>query len=255
MVILQAESLLLRRDQRALVQDVSVAVHAGEILMLVGPNGAGKSSLLKILAGEWRPDVGHVSLYEKRLNEWAPQQLALRRAVMPQHSPLTFPFRVHQVVAFGRTPHDTGVQEDSRIVEHWLQACDVSHLAESPYTQLSGGEKQRVHWARIMAQLSGVESPLLLMDEPTSALDLSHQYSLMALLRARAAQGLGAVVAVHDLNLAARFGDRIIMMKAGRVEALGSPAEVFTPEIVESVFGVKVSILPHPEGGFPLVVV
>lgn len=255
MVILQAESLLLRRDLRTLVQDVNVAVHAGEIIMLVGPNGAGKSSLLKMLAGEWRPDVGRVLFDGKRLQAWAPHQLALRRAVLPQHSPLTFPFRVREVVAFGRTPHDTGVSEDARIVDHWLQACDIAHLAESPYTQLSGGEKQRTHWARIMTQLSGVESPLLLMDEPTSALDLSHQHSLMALLRERATQGLGAVVAVHDLNLAARFGDRVLMMKAGNVEALGTPTDVFTPVIINAVFGVKVSILPHPEGGFPLVVV
>lgn len=255
MVILQANQLSLRREKRALVHDVSVAVQSGEILMLVGPNGAGKSSLLKLLAGEWRADTGTIAIKGKRLQEWAPDQLALQRAVLPQYSPLTFPFLVHEVVAFGRTPHDTGVREDQRIVAHWLEACDISHLADAPYTQLSGGEKQRVHWARIMTQLSGVESPLLLLDEPTSALDLSHQYSLMHLLRARAADGLGAVVAVHDLNLAARFGDRILMMKEGQVAALGTPGKILTPETVEAVFGVKVSVLSHPVGGFPLVVV
>lgn len=255
MVILHAEKLTLRREHRALVDDVGVSVNAGEILMLVGPNGAGKSSLLKILSGEWRADAGSVTIKGKRLQAWTPDRLALQRAVLPQHSPLTFPFLVHEVVAFGRTPHDTGVGEDQRIVAHWLDACDVSHLADAPYTQLSGGEKQRVHWARIMTQLSGVESPLVLLDEPTSALDLSHQHSLMQLLRARANEGLAAVVAVHDLNLAARFGDRILMMKAGKVAALGTPEEILVPTTVESVFGVKVSVLRHPEGGFPLVVV
>lgn len=255
MVILQADSLLLRRDLRTLVQDVGFSLAAGEILMLVGPNGAGKSSLLRLLAGEWRADMGTVTIKGQRLQAWEPSALALCRAVLPQHSPLTFPFTVREVVGFGRTPHDTGWREDQRIVTQWLQACDVHHLADSPYTQLSGGEKQRVHWARIMTQVSGVDNPLLLMDEPTSALDLAHQHSLMQLLRKRASQGLGAVVAVHDLNLAARFGDRIMMMKAGRVEALGTPQEVLTAATVETVFGVRVSVLSHPEGGFPLVVV
>lgn len=255
MVILQADSLQLRREQRYLVDNVSVSVKAGEVLMLVGPNGAGKSSFLKMLAGEWRPDAGSITLQGRPLADWSPAALALRRAVLPQHASLTFPFLVREVVGFGRTPHNTGAREDACIITDWLQACDVSHLADSPYTQLSGGEKQRVHWARIMAQLTGVDTPLVLMDEPTSALDLAHQYSLMRLLRDRAAAGAGAVVAVHDLNLAARFGDRIMMMNAGAVQALGTPGEVFTSAMVESVFGVKVTIMQHPQGGFPLVVV
>lgn len=255
MVILQADALTLRRDQRVLLEAVSFALQAGEVLMLVGPNGAGKSSLLKVLSGEWRADGGTVHIKGKPLADWPPAALALCRGVLPQHSSLTFPFSVREVVGFGRTPHRTGVREDARIVAEWMRACDIGHLVDSPYTQLSGGEKQRVHWARIMAQISGVDAPLLLMDEPTSALDLSHQHSMMRLLRERAMLGMGAVVAVHDLNLAARFGDRILMMKAGRLEALGAPQEVLTPGCIEAVFGLKVSILPHPEGRFPLVVV
>lgn len=255
MVVLQAESLYLKRQQRMLVEDVNFSLKAGEILMLVGPNGAGKSTLLKMLAGEWRPDHGTVRIHEKRLQEWAPSDLALCRAVLPQQSPLTFPFSVKEVVGFGRTPHDTGVVEDQRIVEQQLAACDVLHLADSPYTQLSGGEKQRVHWARIFAQIGGISAPLLLMDEPTSALDLSHQLSLFQLLRERAAKGLSAVIALHDLNLAARFGDRMLMLKSGRVAAAGTPREVLTPATLATVFGVTAAVLPHPQGDYPLVVV
>lgn len=254
MVILDVKGLTLRRDGRTLVNDVGFALNAGEVLVLVGPNGAGKSSLLKLLAGEWRANSGHVLVHGKRLAEWPPSALALLRAVLPQHSSLTFPFTVREVVGFGRMPHDTGRVEDARIIDQLLQDCDVVPLADAPYTQLSGGEKQRVHWARVLAQVWEAETPLLLMDEPTSALDLAHQQSLMQVLRARASRGLGTVVAVHDLNLAARFADRILMMKVGCIAALGVPAEVLTKTTIQTVFGVDVTVMQHPAGGYPLVV-
>lgn len=254
MVILQAQALTLLRDAKALVRQVSLTVQAGEILALVGPNGAGKSSLLNLLSGEWRASSGVLEIQGKSQQAWSPSALALLRAVLPQHSPLSFPFTAREVVAFGRIPHNTGKQEDDHIVQATLSACDVLQLADQPYPQLSGGEKQRVHWARVMAQVWDVKTPLMLMDEPTSALDLSHQHSLMSLLRARAEQGLGAVVALHDLNLAARFSDRILMLKQGVMEAVGTPQEVLTAATVERVFGLPVQVMTHPQGKYPLIV-
>ncbi|CBL44051.1 ABC-type hemin transport system, ATPase component [gamma proteobacterium HdN1] len=268
--MLEVEGLGVRQGRRWLLRSASFKVQSGKIVMLVGPNGAGKSSLLKTLAGEWLPSEGSILLRGRSLANWSPTELALSRAVLPQQPSLGLPFSVREVAAFGRTPHATGREIDRQIVEHLLQLCDVQALAEVPYTQLSGGERQRVHWARVLAQLEGAQlegvqlegvqlhgtpAPLLLMDEPTSALDLSHQTGLMEALRVRANDGWAAVVAVHDLNLAARFGDQVLVLNHGRITAFGAPWQVFTSALLEEVFRVKAQIVPHPHGDYPLMVV
>jgi len=191
------------------------------------------------------------------LLSWPAGQRAQTLAVLPQHSSLEFAFAVQDVVALGRTPHNSGYQHDLRIVSAALAAVDGEHLLQRNYTELSGGEQQRVQLARVLAQLwepSPHGDRHLLLDEPTASLDLAHQAVLLAALKDFAAQGVGICVVVHDLNLAARMADRILLMQGGAVVASGSPTEVLQVELIERVFGVSVELLAHPKRDTPLVV-
>jgi iron complex transport system ATP-binding protein len=234
-----------------LLDDVSLHVEAGEMVAVMGPNGAGKSTLLRNLAGELQPASGEVVLNGRRLRHWPRLLLARQRAVLPQHSPLSFGFTVTEVVAMGRAPHPgQGGRRDAAIVEAAMRAADVSHLAGRRYPGLSGGERQRVHLARVLAQVweEAEDGPrFLLLDEPTSALDLAHQHQVLGIVRDMLARGgIGALVILHDLNLAAQYADRLVLLRDGRLAATGAPAEVLDPAVLEPVFGLSLQVLPHP---------
>lgn len=239
-----------------LLHNVSMRVAAGEIHGIIGPNGAGKSSLLNCIAGDLALQSGQLYVQERPLAQWPQRELARRMAVLPQSSLLNFPFRVEQVVAMGRTPHDSGNDADQKIIVAVMQELDIGHLRQRLYTQLSGGERQRVQLARILTQIwdcDTLNTGLLLLDEPTAALDLAHQQQLIALLRIMAARGMAIVMVVHDFNLLASVADRISALKQGELKAQGSPAEVLTTDVFEQVFGVEVFISPHPVSGLPMV--
>lgn len=155
----------------------------------------------------------------------------------------------------GRMPHDTGRERDREIVEQALRAADVAHLAQRDYLTLSGGERQRVHLARVLAQVWDVEGACLLLDEPTASLDLAHQQLTLAQARTVAQRGGAVLVILHDLNLAARFADRILLLDRGRMLALGTPWEVLQAERIRSVFGVEVQVQPHPLQDCPLLII
>jgi len=234
---------------------VSLGIAAGTVTALVGPNGAGKSTLLAVASGERVPARGTVRLDGKPLAAYAPEALARRRAVLPQEAMLAFGFTGREVALLGRTPHPTSRAEDERSALRALDAADVLHLAERRYTTCSGGEKQRLHLARVLAQLDGPDASLLLLDEPTAALDLAHQHRVLAAARRLAhARGLAVVAVLHDLNLAAQYADRIAVLDRGRLAAEGKPADVLTPDVLRAVFGVEVVVVPHPALACPLVV-
>lgn len=240
-----------------LLIDVNLAVKPGSVLAVIGPNGAGKTSLLRTLTGEMVPVKGQVLLQGRPLSSWLAEQRAQLLGVLPQQSALSFPFQVDEVVALGRYPHNTGKRRDREIVEQALAAVDGSHLKSRVYTTLSGGEKQRVHLARVLAQVW--EKPTLgerylLLDEPTSALDLAHQHLILETARQMARQGVGVLVILHDLNLAAHYADWLVMIKGGRLVATGDAHQVLTPEHIQSVFGISVTVMPHPQTGRPLIV-
>jgi iron complex transport system ATP-binding protein len=249
---------------RALVREVSLTVAPGEFLAVLGPNGAGKTTLLKLLAGEAAPHGGTVELNGRPLAQWRHAQRAQIRAVLPQESRLAFAFTALEVALFGRYPHRAGAltRGDREIARAALAATDCAHLAARDFTTLSGGEKARVQLARVLAQLwepcviDGRRQPrCLLLDEPTAALDLAHQHATLAAARRFAhEQGDVAVLAVlHDLNLAAQYADRLLMLREGAVAATGTPAQVLTEPGIESVFGLPVRVLRHPDTGLPLV--
>ncbi|MDX1693820.1 MAG: heme ABC transporter ATP-binding protein [Ketobacteraceae bacterium] len=242
-----------------LVRHVNLKVNDGEMLVILGPNGAGKSTLFKMLSGEWPATEGAVSLFDSDYSQWAGEALARRRAILPQHSSLTFPFTVEEVVRMGRTPHETGVKKDREIVAELIDRCDLESLKKRLYPWLSGGEKQRVQLARVLAQIwptkadNGVHKCLFL-DEPTSALDIAHQHSMLKLARELTGQGYSVVVILHDLNLASAYADRVLMLHEGRVAGYGSVREVFNPALLQQVFDVEVQVLDHPERQTPWVI-
>lgn len=237
-------------DGRAILSDVTVEVLPGEVLSLVGPNGAGKSTLLAVLSGERRPSAGTVTVDGRPIGGIRPAALARLRSVLTQENTVSFPFRVAEVVAMGRSPWartEQGVDDDV-VVHEALDAADIAQLASRRYTSLSGGEKARVSLARVLAQ----RTPVVFLDEPTAALDLRHQEDVMRTARALAGQGRAVAVVLHDLSLAAAYADRIALIADGILDAVGTPADVLTAERVSRVYGLPVTV--QQMAGRPVVV-
>ncbi|MDI6528036.1 heme ABC transporter ATP-binding protein [Pseudomonas otitidis] len=253
--MLRAEGLSIRRGHTVVLEGVDLTLRPGEVLGVLGPNGAGKSTLLGALCGELAPASGQMLLAGRPLAGWSGPERARQLAVLPQSSSLGFAFSVEDVVTMGRLPHATGRARDAEIVGETLHAVDAAHLAGRSYLALSGGERQRVHLARVLAQLwPGGEGQVLLLDEPTSALDPLHQHTTLQAAWAFARQGVAVLVILHDLNLAARYCDRLLLLAEGRPQALGTPEEVLRADMLEAVFGLEVLVQRHPERGHPLIV-
>ena len=253
--MLRANNLLVRRGNRTVLANIDIELRPGEVLGVLGPNGAGKSTLLAALCGELAASEGTVSLDERPLADWPGQERARRLAVLPQSSSLNFAFSVNEVVGMGRLPHASGRVRDAEIVAEALSAADALHLAGRSYLALSGGERQRVHLARVLAQLwPGAEGQTLLLDEPTSMLDPLHQHTILQAVRDFAERGAAVLVILHDLNLAARYCDQLLLLQQGLPHAYGPPPEVLTVEALAAVYGLEVLIHQHPERGHPLII-
>ncbi|MCL7461991.1 heme ABC transporter ATP-binding protein [Pseudomonas sp. NW5] len=253
--MLQARRLSVRRGPCPVLEGIELSLQGGEVLGVLGPNGAGKSSLLAALSGELAPADGEVLLGGQPLARLAARQRARQLAVLPQRSALQFDFRVEEVVALGRLPHADTPDSARQALEGALQAADILHLRPRDYLGLSGGERQRVQLARVLAQLwPGRAGQVLLLDEPTAMLDPLHQHACLQAARTLAARGVAVLVILHDLNLAARYCDRLLLLAGGRVQALGTVAEVLRAEVLQAVFGLQVLIQPHPERGHPVVI-
>ncbi|ERO63734.1 heme ABC transporter ATP-binding protein [Pseudomonas piscis] len=253
--MLRVKNLHVRRGGKDVLTGIDLQLAPGEVLGVLGPNGAGKSSLLGALSGELAAHQGRVLLDERELAQWDGVQRARRLAVLPQASSLDFAFRVEEVVGLGRLPHQSGLLRDQEIVTAALEAADIAHLGGRSYLALSGGERQRVHLARVLAQLwPGEPGHSLLLDEPTSALDPLHQHVTLQAIRAFADRGVAVLVILHDLNLAARYCDRVLLLEGGRPHSMGVPAAVLRAEPLKAVFGLEVLVQEHPERGHPLII-
>ena len=243
----EMRGITVARGGRRLLDSVSLSVQAGEVLALLGPNGAGKSTLLNVLSGDLVPDAGDVDFAGQTLDSWSLIDLARRRSVLLQDNQVLFPFTVHQVVEMGRAPWRRTPREDddNSAISEAIGAADIAHLGNRRVPSLSGGERARAAFARVIAGRTGV----LLLDEPTAALDLKHQEAVLSLARSRAAEGDAVIVVLHDLNLAGAYADRIALLRQGSIAALGSPAEVLTASIVSAVYDSPVEVIPHPVTG------
>ncbi len=250
-VTLRADAITVRRGTREVLRDIRFEVITGEVIALVGPNGAGKSTLLAALSGEAQVAAGTVTLDGRPLSAWTPVQTALRRAVLPQSHSVAFAFTALEVVRMGRAPWArtvAGDADDQRVADA-MAVCDVTELADRPFPQLSGGERARVALARVLAQ----DTATLLLDEPTAALDLGHQETVMRVARERARDGAAVVVVLHDLGLAAAYADRVAVLDAGRLVAVGPPRDVLTAERLSQVYDHPVEVFDHPRTGRQLV--
>jgi iron complex transport system ATP-binding protein len=237
--------------RQALVR-ASISVAAGELVAVVGPNGAGKSTLLRVLAGLLKPSSGTVVLGDRPLANLTLSERARAIAYLPQDRSIHWPLTVASVVALGRLPHGASLgflgTSHRLAVEEALAAMELLALRNRPATDLSGGELARVLVARALAQ----DAQLFLADEPTAGLDPAHQLTLFHRLRQMAASGRGIAVALHDLSLAARFCDRIVLLCSGQTAAEGSPEAVLTPELLAKVYGITARLVRID--GLPLVV-
>jgi iron complex transport system ATP-binding protein len=239
----------MRYGNIAVLSEVTLRLEFSELTALAGPNGAGKSTLLGILSRLQRDFSGGCWYGGRPISTWRPDQFAREVAYVPQSLRLEFPFSAEQVVLMGRAPHVHGMFETARdraTAERAMALTDTTHLRGRDFRTLSGGEKQRIILAAALAQ----EPKVLLLDEPTSSLDLAHQVELYRILQGLCRGGMMVVSVTHDLNLAAMYCDRLILLSQGRVVADGAPPDVLRPEIIADVFGVR-SQLHQLEDGRP----
>lgn len=235
----------VRFGNAPILDNVDAAVRPGEVLAVLGPNGAGKSTLLKVLAGLLTPSAGKVTLDGRALNAFGAKELARRRAVLSQATPISFPFSVTEVVTIGRTPYigRTESLHDRDVVETVLRRMDAYHLKDRLYASLSGGEQQKVQFARVLAQVWDQPQACLFLDEPTAALDLKQQMSIAGLARDLAAErGFAVLTIVHDLVLARQFADRSLFLKDGRVACTGRIDEIMNADTIAGVYGIPQKI-------------
>lgn len=252
--MLRIESLSVSYGNRPVLKDVSLQVSSGEVVALIGPNGVGKSTLIRAVSGVVPAQHGRIRADGQELTRLSPMQRARLLSVVPQSASMPPAFTVWEAVLMGRTPYLNFLGQTSRSdeekVREALQRVDALDLSERRVGELSGGEQQRVLLARALAQ----STPILLLDEPTAHLDMQYQVHLLELVQGLARQDhLAVLIAVHDLNLAARYADRVALMVQGEIKAAGTPRQVLTPELISAAYHLAVQVVPHPFADAPLI--
>lgn len=252
-IVLSAQQISMSYGQSKVLDNVSIDIRAGEVTTLLGPNGAGKSSLLKLLCGEI-PSRCDISYFGRSKKQWQPSDLAKHLGMLPQHSTLSFPFLVHEVVELGGIPLNLPNKQVKLLAQKYMEMTDVGHLSERLYPSLSGGEKQRVHLARVLVQLAHSDrEKILMLDEPTSALDLAHQHNTLKIARRLADEHCAVVVVLHDLNLAAQYSDRLVVLHQGNIACDEAPWHALDADLIKQVYGYDALITSHPTLNFPLI--
>tara|TARA_B110001452_G_scaffold267107_1_gene275796 strand:- start:1074 stop:1847 length:774 start_codon:yes stop_codon:yes gene_type:complete len=249
---IRADSVTIHINGTKLLSDMSLEVVPGEVVALVGPNGAGKSTFLSVLAGDLAPSAGMVSYDRRNVSELTFKQRAKYRSVMSQAAPMVFDFTVKDIVDMGWVYRDHGVhvEQFQLAVQQTIAICDIAPLLRRRFNTLSGGEQKRVHFARALLQLwrpeNHEEPRYLLLDEPLASLDIKHEIGLLRVIREAATSGLGVLIVLHNLNLAAKFADKIALLNKGKIVGLGAPEAVLSTQSLSSVYGVPVTVQSHP---------
>jgi iron complex transport system ATP-binding protein len=238
-----------RTARQAAVERITIAAPRGQLTAILGPNGAGKSTLLRLLVGTLAPTSGSVTLDGLPLAQWSRREIARVVGVVPQSEEAVFPLSVRELVAMGRYPHLGAWQPegaaDYAAINRALARCDLDALADRSFGRVSGGERQRARVARALAQ----EPDAFALDEPTASLDVDHEMALFVLLRTLADEGRTVVLSTHNVNLAARFADQLVLLENAQLVACGSPHDVLTPAVVERVYRWPTRVMAHPGPG------
>jgi iron complex transport system ATP-binding protein len=254
MTLIKLDNVTFAYENQTLLRNFSLSIQQGEFLGIIGPNGAGKSTILKLFTGILKPNRGRAFFENKPVDLIDRKEFARKVGFLGQQIYGDFDYTAYEIAAMGRYPYQTVWQgetpEDSRIIEQTMRETEVWELRDRMMSQLSGGERQRVMLASALCQ----QPELLLLDEPTSALDLHHQYQFFEIIRKLFASSLAALVMVtHDINLAARYATRIVVMAHGKIEADGTPESVITASLLKRVYGIDAVIVPHPMDHKPVV--
>lgn len=252
MPIIKMEKISFRYARESVLEDVSLRVAEGEFVGIIGPNGSGKTTLLRLMDGILKPEKGTVEFDGQNLSEMGRRAVAKQIAVVPQETPLTFPFTVREIVLMGRAPHlpvfgfESGC--DFQIAAKAMEVTETARFAARAMGSLSGGERQRVLIARALAQ----QPRVMLLDEPTAFLDIRHQVEIFDLIRSlREKEGLTVVTVTHDINLASLYSDKIVLLRAGKIFAEGRPQEVLTSANIEDVYRARILVDSCPGTGLP----
>lgn len=231
---------------RTIIKDLHLFIDKGEFISIIGANGAGKSTLLKLMAGELKGNSGKILIQSKDITALSMKEMSTFRAYLHQNNLMDIPFTVEEVISMGRYMKQT-LALDKKILEECINICNLNHIRARSIRELSGGEQQRVHLARVLAQLWDVEEGILLLDEPISSMDIQYQHQTLAIAKAFCSAGFTVIAVLHDLNMVAQYSDRVVMMKAGRVWWYGSPNEVFKQQHIYSIFGIDSLVHINPK--------
>lgn len=253
--MLKVNNLSYEINGRSILKEVSFEVNKGEMVAVLGANGAGKSTLMNLISGEKSTSNGIIEFHNQNIKHVNSLLLAKSRALLSQQFSVSLAFTVKELVLMGRYPHfvSNPSPNDLKIVKKVMDICGVNTLADRSITSLSGGEQQRVHLARVLAQIWNNSEALLLLDEPVSALDMRFQQQVLAIAKALSRQGMMVLVILHDVNLASMYADRILMLKQGRKVFDGTPIHVLTQDNISKIFSVSSEVHVDPMGGKPFV--
>lgn len=242
MTTLISDRVSLTLDGNSILKDVSLTAAKGNFIGLIGPNGSGKSTWIRALAGLLSFQQGKIYLNGKEIKLCSPKEIALMIGYVPQDTSFHFDFSVHEIVLMGRHAHiprfGLESQEDYDIVQDAMERTNISHLSNHSVNKLSGGQRQLVFIAKALAQ----QADILLLDEPTSALDINRQLQVLELTKQLTKEGVTVIMALHDLNLAARFCDKLVLLANGRVLAFGEPKDVFSPETLRESYQIHTAV-------------
>ena len=249
---IKAKSIFWEVDNKRIIKDISLEISLGEVVSIIGPNGAGKSSFLNVLSGDIKPTSGSVCFDETNLKDISIQERSFMRSVMSQSQQIVYDFSVKEIIEMGWL--DRGIASYSgnfkEAVMKVASECSVHNLLEQKFNTLSGGEQRRVHFARTLIQLwrpSNSHDPrYMFLDEPTANLDILHEQNLMKLVRSKAMEGIGILLILHDLNLAAKYSDKLVIFKNGSLIKSGSPEEVLQSKVLTEVYGLDMEVAKDP---------